>query len=168
MAGRSTGNAMPWLLAAGAGAWLLYKKVYTPQFAAPQKVINQVTRMRVSLPGISFKGQNINFDLFIQNPNPAPLVIDAIVGDVYLSYNGKDLKVGTVTKFGQTIIKPLAETKFPFSVKTNMLQLVAYFTDVYAGKVSGQVVTFTGTITVNKRPFPVKESLQLTPQTVGV
>lgn len=168
MAVRTQSNVMPWVLAAGAGALLLYKKVHVHRSSVPGRQKEYVTRMRVTLPGIKFKGDNVDFDLFIQNPNPVGLTIDAIVGEVYITYGGKSLKVGTVSRFGSTVIQPLGETKFPFSVRTKLIQLVAYFTDVYAGKVNGQVITFTGTITVNKRPFPVKESLQLTPQTLGI
>lgn len=150
-----------WLLGIAAVGYFLYKKVLKPGVITPIKTVNYVTRLRVNMPGVRLKGNTVELDLFIQNPNTQPLAIDAIVGDVWITYSGKDMKVGNVANYPKMVLKPLAETKVLLTIKTKFLPLVAYFSDLYAGKVKGQMVTFKGTVTVNNKPWPVKESVSI-------
>lgn len=146
--------------ALGVGSYLIFTKVIKPKVKQLQ-VAQQVTRMRVTLPGIAFSGDNVDFKLYVQNPNPQPLVISAIVGDVFVTYTTGMLKLGNVFKYGSTVIKPLAETPFPFSVRLKLLPLVAYFNAIFAGKATNQVLSFVGTITVNGVPTHIKESVRI-------
>jgi LEA14-like dessication related protein len=113
------------------------------------------------MPAMRFKGDNVEFDMYVQNPNPDQLTVNAIVGDMYMAYKGKVLKIGNVFKYGDVIIKPLQETKFTFSVRLKFLPLLIYFQDLLAGKATGQILTFKGTITVDRMPWPIKESLKI-------
>lgn len=143
------------------GGYLLFKTVIKPDIIKPVQTAKYVTRLRVNLPAVRFKGDNVEFDLYIQNPNPGPLTIQAIVGDVFVTYGGQQMKMGNVDKYGNTVIKPLAETKFTFSVRLKALPLIKYFTDMLAGKATGQVLSFKGTVTVDGTPYPVTESLKI-------
>ncbi len=143
------------------GGLVLYKKVIRPDFIQPVATKKYVRRLAVRMPGVAFKGDDVILDLFIQNPNPTPMKIDAIVGDIYINYKGKRLKVGNADNYPRLVIRPLGQTKFLLTVKTKLPQLVVYFQDVFAGKATGQVVEFLGTITIDGRPWPVKETKKI-------
>lgn len=143
-------------------AYGFYRLVLKPNMVQPVRLKNYVSRIRINIPAVRFKGDNVEFDVYIQNPNPDPINISAIVGDVFVSYGGKMTKIGNLDRYGTTVIKPTAETKFTFQVRLKFLPMVAYFNDLYAGKARGQVLTFKGTITVDGRPWTIKESVKIT------
>src|SRR5947209_1478979 len=109
-------------------AWPLIKR----NLIEPVRTEKYVQKLRVNIPSVRFKGDNVTFDMFIQNPNNDPMTIRAIVGDVYVSSNkGKtNLKLGNIDRYGATVIKPTAETKFTFSVRLKFINLVAYFNNI--------------------------------------
>jgi hypothetical protein len=143
------------------GAGLLLRRKWKPFLVDRPRLNNYVRRIRVTMPAMRFKGDNVEFDMYVQNPNPDQLTVNAIVGDMYMSYKGKVLKIGNVFKYGDVIIKPLQETKFTFSVRLKFLPLLIYFQDLLDGKATGQILTFKGTITVDRMPWPIKESLKI-------
>ncbi len=136
-------------------------KVIKRNVVAPAKLKAYTRRIRINIPAVRFKGDNVEFDMYVQNPNPEPLTINAIVGDVYVSYKGKQIKLGNLDRYGDVVIKPLAETKYTFAIRLKLLQMVAYFNDILAGKAVGQVFTFRGTMTIDKRPWPIVERIKL-------
>lgn len=160
---RREGSKNGLLLGAGllVGGYFLYEKVLKPGLLVPVRTAQYVKRLRVNMPAVRFKGDNVEFDVYIQNPNPTPITIDAVVGDVYLQSQSKTYKLGNVDRYGSVVIKPLAETKYTFSIRLKFLQTLAYFTDIVQGRISNQVLTFSGTVTVDKRPWPVKESYRI-------
>lgn len=142
-------------------AYAGYKLFLQPNVIEPARLKAYTQRIRVNMPTVRFKGDNVEFDVYVQNPNPNPLTINAIVGDVFISYQGKNIKLGNVDRYGDVVLKPMAETKYSFSVRLKLIPMVQYFNDILAGKARGQVVTFIGTITINKRPWPLKEVVKL-------
>jgi len=146
-----------------AGLCLLYTRVVKPKFVIPLETKNYVTRMRVNPPVVRFKGNYVEFDLPIENPNSAPLIIKAIVGDIFvISNDGKTVyKLGTVSRYGTFVIQPVAESKFTFQVRMKLLQEVAFFSDIFAGKIHGMLFTFSGNVNINGQLFPVKESVKI-------
>lgn len=143
------------------GGWLFYRKVIMPRVISPIRTVKYVKRLRVTVPGVKFQGNDVKLDLFIQNPNPNPIKIDAIVGDLYVTYNGKKVKVGNVHNYPRIVLRPIGETNIWLTVETRMLPMVAYFSDVFAGKISHQSVLFDGTVTVDGVPWPVRESKKI-------
>lgn len=156
----SGNNITPWLLG-GAAVFLGYKYFFKPRVVVPAHLKAYTTRIRVNVPTVRFKGDNVEFDMYVQNPNPDPLTINAIVGDVFITYGKTNMKLGNVDRYGAVTLKPFAETKYTFSVRLKLIPLVAYFNQILAGKVKNQVATFIGTIAVNGRPWPIKESVKI-------
>lgn len=148
------------LLGVGAAAFFGYK-ILKKNVIEPKQLQAYTTRLRVNVPAMRFKGDNVEFDMYIQNPNPRPLIINAVVGDVFVAYGGKNIKLGNVDRYGKVVIKPLGETKYTFAIRLKLLPLVAYFNDILAGKAKGQAATFKGTITINGRPWPITERIKI-------
>lgn len=153
-------NTGLWVVAGIAGAALLYKKVIRPDVITPVTTKNYLSRIRVEVASVKIKGQFINFDIRIENPNEIPMEVKSVVGDVYVeSNNGQTVyKLGNLNKYGTTVIKPNNETRFPFSIRVKGMQLFTYFSDLLAGKVHGQIIRFNGTININGRDYPVNET----------
>jgi len=159
---RNNGSALLVGVGVLGAAWLLYKKVLRPDVITPLKTKHYIMQLRFNLVAVRFKGDNVEFDVYIQNPNSQPMRIGAIVGDAYVvDQSGKSMKLGNVARYTQTVLKPQAETKFTFSVRLRALQLVAYFTRIIQGQISHQAVTFVGSININGRLYPVRESYQI-------
>lgn len=156
-------KALLWVGGIAVVGVLLFRK-FSPAIIEPLKVKQYVTRIKVQVPAVRFKGDNVEFDVYVQNPNPTPLRIDAIVGDVFVSdakRGAARLKLGNVTRYGAVMIKPLGETKYTFAVRLKFLSMLSYFNNILQGKMSGQIFTFQGTITINGRPYPITESYKL-------
>lgn len=145
----------------GAG-YLLYTKVLKPDVITPLKAQHYILQLRFDIIAVRFRGDNVELDIYIQNPNSQPMKVGAIVGDVsVVDQGGHSTRLGKIARYTQTTLAPQAETKFMLTVKLKALQLVAYFTSIVQGKVSHQVVMFTGSININGRLYPVKESFRI-------
>jgi LEA14-like dessication related protein len=145
-----------------AGGYLLYRNVVKPNIIDPVRLKQYTGRLRVNLPAVRFKGDNVEMDLYIQNPNSYPITIRAIVGDVFVTTRqGQTIKIGNLDRYGDVVIKPLAETKYTFSIRLKVLELSVIFTTMLQGRGAGMTVTLKGTINVNDRPVPVTESIRL-------
>lgn len=160
MARGGENSAAPWIIG-GIAAWLGYKYILKPRIVEPAKLMTYTARLRVQMPAIRFKGDNVEVDIYIQNPNSYPVTINAIVGDVYMITNAGTFKLGNITRYGDVVIKPLGETKYTLGMRERFLGFLPYFTAIAAGKVAHQTAAFNGTVTVNKRPWPIKESLRI-------
>lgn len=160
-----TRNSSTGLVVVGAlavGGYFLYTKVIKPNVIVPLQVKKYVMQLRVNIVAVRFKGDNVEFDLYIQNPNSGPMTVKAIVGDVYVQGGkGAAIKIGNLDRYTTTIIKPTAETKFTFAIKLKFLSVLKYFQDIVAGKVNGQVLSFNGNININGKLFPIKESYKI-------
>lgn len=143
------------------GGYFLMKKVIRPDVIVPLQTKKFVTHLRVTIPGVQLTKSGIQFRMQIQNPNSASITILAIVGTVSVSYGNMNYQVGNVDYYTKTVIKPTAETNFNPTVKTLTLPLVAFFSDTFAGKTAGAVFTFIGSINLDGRVFPVKESVRI-------
>ncbi len=79
----------------------------------------------------------------------------------YVTYNKEEVNVGNVHNYPRKVLKPLGETNLWLTVETRMLPMVKYFSDIFAGKVSHQSVTFRGTVTIDGTPWPVTETKKI-------
>lgn len=145
------------------GGYFVIKKVVIPEVVVPEQTKNYLSRIRIELASVKVKGKNVNFDVRIENPNEVPMVIKSIVGAVVVESNdGKTAyPLGNLNKFGNTIVKPNAQTNFPFSVAIRTLPLFTYFSDLLAGKIHGQLLRFNGTININGNDYPVNETFKI-------
>src|SRR5215216_3145098 len=96
------------------GGYLLLKPIIKRNIIEPKRLMAYKTLLRVNMPTAKFKGDDVEFDLYVQNPNNYPLTVRAIVGDVFLSSQNKRYKLGNIKRYGDTVIKPVAETKYTF------------------------------------------------------
>jgi hypothetical protein len=156
-------NTLLWVGGGTVAAILLWRKVISPRIVQHKQLIQYSQRIRVTMPGMRFKGDNVEFDLYIQNPNPNPMTVQAIVGDLYILDPGRNVsyKLGNIFRYGAVTIQPLAETKYQLQVRTKFIQMLAYFNDLLAGKFRGQLLQFKGTITINGRPWPITEQTRI-------
>jgi hypothetical protein len=157
-------SGLNWALWLG-GGYLGYKYILKPMLVEPSRLKTYTQRVRVTMPAVRFQrgGDEVEFDVYVQNPNTYAMTVQAIVGDVFISYSGKPpLKLGNVFRYGNVVIKPLGETKYTFRVRLKLIPLVQYFNDILAGKVRNQVLAFRGYATIDGRPWPIKESVPLT------
>lgn len=144
-------------------ALLVLRRGVKANVITPIRTANYVKRIRIQIAGVKFKKTDVQFDVHIMNPNETPVTIKSIVGDIYFeSNNGKTVyKLGNVTRFGITAIKPNGETIYPFAIRLKLLNLTAYFSDLYAGKLHGQVLRFIGTININGSDYGINESYKI-------
>jgi LEA14-like dessication related protein len=155
-------KALVWVGAGVTGLYLLYRFI-RPRVIEPKQLQAYSQRVRIYMPTVRFKGDQVNFDLYVQNPNSDALLIRAIVGEVYMinGANGQATKIGHIARYGDTVIKPLSETKFELSVRIKFIQLLGTFNNILAGKVAGITIAFQGTININNRPWPIKEKARI-------
>jgi len=127
------------------------------------KMKGNVERLRIGkLSRVKISKDNIEFDFPVENPNNDPLIIKAIVGDIYIAdKNGKALRIGTVNHFGTDVIKPTGATNFQLFAKIKLVNEFLYLTKVFNGTWQGAVLTFNGTVNANGMPWPVRESVRL-------
>jgi len=156
---QNTGKILTWGAVLLGGYWLV-KKVVNPNITVPLAAKRYVERMRIGkVYAVKFKNDQVQFKFPIENPNNAPMVIDAIVGEVYVSdRQGKALKLGTIAHYGHNVIRPLGSTDFDLVFKIKLVNEFIYLSKVMNGKWSGQILTFTGTVNANGRPWPIKET----------
>ncbi len=145
------------------GGIFAWKKIIKPDVIEPVQTKNYLSRIMIELAGVKIKGKDVNFNVHIENPNEVPMVIKSIVGAVVVESNdGKTAyPLGNLNKFGNTVIKPNAQTDFPFSVAIRTLPLFTYFSDLLAGKIRGQLLRFKGTININGKDYPVNETFKI-------
>ena len=141
-------------------AYLGIKYVVSP-LAKGKAIVKYASRFRFNIIAVRFKGDNINIDVYIQNPNSYPLIVRAVVGDVYVISKAGKIKIGDVARYGTTIIRPVNETKFTITVKLKFIQLLAYFNSILAGKIADQTLQFTGTINIDNVPYPITENYKI-------
>jgi hypothetical protein len=143
---------------------LLWRKVVKPGAVTPVQTLNYISRLRFIISGVKFKsGNNLEFELFIENPNERKILVKSIVGELYLEGNQKQTiyKLGTVSRYGVTEVKANAETKLPFSVRLKILQLVGALSDWAAGKLKNRFLRFIGTINIDGQLYPLNITYQI-------
>lgn len=159
------GNGILVLGGLAALGFFLYEKFLKPG-AAEFTTSESATRLRVTIPGVKLTGQDLEFKMFVQNPNSQALVIKSIVGEVYMLLNNgtngaNRLHVGNVAHYGTDVIKPNNQTGIDLVVQLKLLQAVSYVTQILSGKVNNQALYFTGTINANGKPWDITEKMQL-------
>lgn len=161
--GRSGGGGGLLLAGLAVGGYFLFTKVIRPQVVVPLKMKNYVERLRLGkINGFKIKKDTIEFKFPVENPNNGPMVVKAIVGDVYVSDNkGQRIKLGTINHFGTDNIKPLGSTEFDLVVKIKAVSEFLYLSKIYAGKWIGQNFSFVGTVNANNRPWPINETVKI-------
>ena len=151
---REQATGVGWLIGGGL-AFLAYKAIIAPRLKG-QQLKQYIARFTMQIIGVHFKGDNLEIDVYIQNPNSFPIVIRAVVGELFVhAPQGGRLKVGNINRYGTTIVKPVSETKFVMSIRLRFIELLAYFNKIMAGKMRGQVLQFVGNINIDGLPYPV-------------
>ena len=147
--------------------WALWRKLNNAGIVQDPiealKMKGNVERLRIGKMGrVRISKDNIEFDFPVENPNNEPLVIKAIVGDIFISdRQGKALKIATVNHYGTDVIRPTAATNFQLFAKIKLVNEFLYLTKVFNGSWKGAVLTFNGTVNANGRPWPVRESVAI-------
>lgn len=161
MASEKGNSGLIWAAVAIGGGILLYKKVIVPKIVEPKKLMSYALKLRVYMPTARFKGDDVEFDIYIQNINNYPVTVKGIVGDVFITSQAKKYKLGNVARYGDVVIAPLKETKYSFKVRTRFLGLLPYFTDMVEGRIKNQTLSFEGNININGRVWPIKEGYRI-------
>lgn len=153
----------PTFLLLGLGGYFAYKAILQPMLLKPAAIKRYTGRFRVNIIGVHLKGDNITFDVYIQNVNDYPINIKAIVGDMFLiSNNGKtSIKLGNINRYGIVTVKPIGETKYPITLRTKFVSLVQYFSGLLQGTLRGQIIKFVGNINIDGSIYPLNLSYKL-------
>lgn len=160
--GAKNSGALVWGGVVLAGGYFLYKKVLQPNVITPIQTKHYVMRLMVNIIAVRFKGDNVEFDLYVQNPNSQPMKVGAIVGNVFVTDQaGRATKLGNVYHYQQIVLKAQGETKVTMSIRLKFLGMLKYFQDMIAGKITNQSFSFVGNININGRLYPVKESYRI-------
>lgn len=137
-----------------------YKHIVKPGIVTPVKTAHYVQRMRIGkIYAVKLKNDTIEFKFPIENPNTTPMVIKAIVGEVFVTTKKGNIKLGSVNQFGTTTIKPVGSTDFDLILKVNLVNEFRLLADIFTHGAHGAKVTFKGTVTANDRPWPVNETI---------
>lgn len=165
MAAKSNDTGFMAMLLIAGGGYLAYTKIIKPRLIVPIKLQENIKRLMpvMTMRDVRLTKKSIDFTIHIANPNPDAITIQAVVGTVHLSSNdGKtNYTLGMVQKFGNTIIKPVGETTVSLSIELKALPLLAYFSALVAGQIHGQLVSFSGTATIDNNPYPVNLKYQI-------
>lgn len=148
-------NTALWIMGGGVAAWLGYKYVLKPAVITPIQVKKYVGRINVQIPTLKLDGDNLVFDMYVQNVNNYPLTIRAIVADLYT----EKYKIGNITRYGDVVIKPVNETKYTFKVRIKFIQALAYLNDLIRGKATTKFF-LKGNINIDGNVYPVNMPIQ--------
>lgn len=144
------------------GGVIAYKRVVKPGILEPLKVKQVTSQLKVYITHVNISKGAVTFSVRIENPNSAPITVKALVGDTSVIMNGgQEIKLGNVSKYGNIVIQPTAQTDVNFSVKIDPINFVAYTTLILSGKVTSQSLQFNGTINIDGRTYPVKELFRI-------
>lgn len=145
------------------GAYEAYKHFVKPDIVTPIRTAQYVERMKIGkMTGIKFHKDMVEFKFPIENPNTEPMVIKAIVADVFVDTPKGVLKLGQIAHYGTDVIKPVAATNFDLAVKINLLNEFTLLSNAFQGNWRGMTLIVKGTVTANNRPWPVNESISIT------
>lgn len=164
MAARSSGDNTGLIILGlvAVGGYFAYKKIIKPDILHPLKVQQVTKQLRVYITGVKIAKGNVNFSLRVENPNSMPITIKALVGDTAIVLNGtQTIKIGNVSKYGNTVIAPTSQTEVSFSIKIEPVNFIAYSTFLLAGKVTHQAFVFSGNINIDGNTYPVKETFTI-------
>lgn len=151
-------NGLIWLGVLSLAGVVVYKKYVVPNVIVPLKVKKYTRQLKLYIPIVKLTKDAVQFGVRIENPNATPMTVRALVGDTSIIYNGnKAIKLGRVSKYGDTPLKPLGETEYNFEVKLNPIRLFEYFSLLLSGKIKSQTFLFQGTINIDSNTYPVKE-----------
>jgi len=163
---RSGGGGVVALAAVGLTAWLGYKFFIKPRVLVPIATKKFVERLQITDAGfdLDLKHTRGTISFVINNPNPRPMVINAIVGHitVYQADPKKPgFRLGDIDHFKPIVIKPYAGERVRLGVLIKAVNTAAWVASVVTGAWKGQIVNFQGTITANGRPWPINQTIKL-------
>ncbi len=138
-------------------AYVGYKKFVQPYVVIPVPAQLYLKRLLIVIKHVRIRGNEVQFDLSVNNPNDKPLTIKSVVGLVYMN----NIPVGEVSNYGNTIITPNAETVIPLAVKLRTIAVITYLLNAIQGKKLGQAFIFKGAVNVNGTPLKVGEKYKL-------
>lgn len=159
--GPSGGGLFPLLLIAGVG-YFAYKKFLVPGVIKPLQVKKEVKTMRVEIVGFRIKGNSIEFDMLVLNPNTVPLILDAVMGNVFIVDQTKTpIKIGYVSKAGPVTIKAAQSTKITFAITLKAVNTIALLLNMEQGKITSMSMVFDGAVSLDKKTYPVRETYKI-------
>ena len=157
--GGGGGSVLPWLLGGGALLFIIGRKVKKDidyNIIQPKKTLAYAERLQ--LTGAKFrldlKRKQVDIMFTVNNPNPKPMHIDAVVGRVTMHSNNaaQSFVIGNIDKFGVLDLAPVSQKQITLTAKMNAINSIAYLAEVLQGKWQGQFINFQGTITANGGP----------------
>lgn len=164
--GGEGGRALPWILGLGVLGYLGYKYVVKPKVLLPIQTKNYVDRIQITDAGFSLDLKHTRGELsfVINNPNPKPMLIQAIVGHVTIYQadpKKPGIRLGDVDHFQPIEIKPFTGLRVRLSILLKAVNSIAYLASVLTGGWKGQILNFQGTVTANGHPWPINQTLKL-------
>lgn len=143
-----------------------YEEILKPDVIKPLKTKAFVQRLQITGGkfGLDLKRMQASIGFVINNPNPADLKIQAIVGHITVlesDPNKPGFKIGDIDRFQPINIKPLSAIPVTLTASIKAINAAAYLAEVIAGKWKGQRVNFQGTVTANGTPYPVNETINM-------
>lgn len=136
------------------------KNLFHTNVIVPKQTADYISRLRVLMGGVKFRGKEIEFNLSIENPNDKPVTIKSIVGDVFAESNqgATKVKLGNLDRFGVTVIKPNGATSYPFKITLKLLNTAGFISQMLMGQVKGILLRFIGTINIDGNDYPVNKT----------
>lgn len=143
------------LVGLGIGA-LVFRSKFNPIVIDPGIAKRYLNRLLINVVAFKFDQRNrsLNIALRIDNPNPNPISIQSIVGQVYF----QNQLLGDVAYYSQKEIPALRNTSVILAIMIKNPNIVLYITQYLLQGGQNQKVDFVGNISVNGQVLAVKES----------
>jgi LEA14-like dessication related protein len=158
--GRRSIDIKPGLVIAAllTGAAILFARSKTKTIIVDPNIVRRyLDRLLINVIGFRLNtAGNLMLLLRVNNPNPNDILIQSIVGDMYL--NGQ--KFGTVA-FYNGKIPALKESQLILGVRLINVQFMSVLMGFFAGKLKGAKIDFVGNMAVNNQVLAVKESFAI-------
>jgi len=114
-------------------------------------------RLQINNVDASFNsngGIDIIFSVNVQNPNNSKIVVNSVVGDVYLN----NTKIGLVKAFGQQIVADNSEANIKLVCTVKMLAAIETFKNIFMYRSPNKKqnhVQLLGTVNINNKALPL-------------
>lgn len=164
--GEEGSGAGPVILLAVLGAGFLLFRKGIKKTVKEVKMVKQVTRMQITNAkvGVNLKHKQIGISFVINNPNPAPMKVQAIVGHITVYQSDPKqpgFRLGDIDRFKPIEIKALSANPVTLTVTLKAVNVLGYLAKMAQGTWKGQIIEFNGTITADGIPFPVNENIRV-------
>lgn len=103
----------------------------------------------------------INLELQVQNTSNHSFNVLSIAGNVYMTTNGKEYLVGTVTDFAPMTIAPISQSVVPLALSLQLTGVVSDLLSVFQSGLSGQTVRLSAFANVDQLQVPLNYTYNL-------